>query len=82
MPDQAPLPNGPADPADITEERAARRFHQMRHMEKAIATLDRRISDKQTELKALKEEREGKLQTMLASARDEGTLPLFEDLDS
>jgi chromosome segregation ATPase len=65
---------------NITEERAARRFHQ-------IAVLERQISLKTSELvqckehyKELKEEHEGLLQRLRTAARDEGELPLF-DLD-
>ena len=61
--------------ANITEERAARRFHQIHRMEAAIAV---GAKDK---LAALKEEREGMVQQLRAAARDEGDLPLFADLD-
>lgn len=70
------------DPGDtITEERAARRFHQMRHMEKNLAKLTKRINDAADKLKTLKEQRTAQVDAMLAAARDEGDLPLFSDLD-
>ena len=68
------------DPANITEERAARRFHQIRHMESNLAKLDKKITDAKTRLATLKEQREAQIMAMLEAARDEGTLPLFEDL--
>lgn len=65
---------------NITDERAARRFHQ-------IAVLERQISVKTAELtqciahaKELKADREGLLHRLRTAARDEGELPLF-DLD-
>lgn len=77
-----PNPPEPTPPNvdDITEERAARRFHQMNHMERNLAKIDKRINDAKTKLAALKEEREGQVQALLAAARDEGDLPLFADL--
>jgi septal ring factor EnvC (AmiA/AmiB activator) len=69
------------DPANITEERAARRFHQMRHMETNLAKIDKRIADAKDKLARLKEQREGQIQALLSAARDEGDLPLFADLD-
>ena len=82
-------PNGPhelpndsnQDPANITEERAARRYHQMRHMEATLAKTDKRITDAKDKLAKLKEQREAQVDALLAAARDEGDLPLFDDLD-
>jgi septal ring factor EnvC (AmiA/AmiB activator) len=68
------------DPENITEERAARRYHQIRRIERDLVRIDKRITDAKTKLQTLKDEREGIMLAMLASARDEGTLPLFEDL--
>lgn len=79
-----PVPNEPVsnnDPANITEERAARRYHQIRHMEANLQKLDKKIGDAKTKLSTLKEQREAQVQAMLEAARDEGTLPLFDDLD-
>jgi len=69
------------DPANITEDRAARRFHQIRHMEINLSKLDKRIGDAKDKLSSLKESREAQVQAILAAARDEGDLPLFADLD-
>jgi MoxR-like ATPase len=67
---------------NITEERAARRFHQMRHLVRELAKFDGRITELKETLNTLKEARAGIVQTILAAAQDEGTLPLFEDLES
>jgi hypothetical protein len=69
-----------SDPANITEERAARRFHQIRYMETNLAKLEKRILDAKDKLATLKEQRESQIEAMRAAARDEGVLPLFEDL--
>jgi chromosome segregation ATPase len=68
------------DTKNITEERAARRFHQ-------IAVLQRQLYLKRSEMtqckqhyKDLGEEAEGLLARIMTAARDEGELPLF-DLD-
>jgi predicted nucleic acid-binding Zn-ribbon protein len=76
-PDPAPNPD---DPSNITEDRAARRYHQMRRLERRVNSLDQEIVSAQTDLKALKEQREAAIDELLAAARDEGDLPLF-DLD-
>jgi hypothetical protein len=62
---------------NITEERAARRFHQ-------IAVLERQVSVKTTEIaackdhfKELNEAKDGLLMRLREAARDEGELPLF-----
>ena len=81
--DQPNLPpiDPPADPVDnITEERAARRFHQMHHQEKNITKVDVKITAAKQKLATLKEERDGYVAALLAAARDEGDLPLFADL--
>jgi hypothetical protein len=51
-------------------------------METGLSKLDKKIADVKDKLSALKEAREGQIQAMLAAMRDEGALPLFEDLDS
>lgn len=66
--------------ANITEEHAARRFHQMRRQEQLIAKVDSKIASAKDKLSALKDERDGYLAALLAAARDEGDCPLF-DLD-
>jgi hypothetical protein len=81
MPPQ-PQPEPPDDPvATITEERAARRVHQIHHQQLRIEKLDVKISAAKDKLATLKEEREGVVAALLAAARDEGDLPLFADLD-
>jgi septal ring factor EnvC (AmiA/AmiB activator) len=77
--EQSPDPN--SDPLNITEDRAARRFHQMRRMETNLTKLDKRITDAKDKLAKLKEQREAQIDALLAAARDEGDLPLFDDLD-
>lgn len=81
-PNQQPTgDNTNSDPANITEERAARRFHQMRNIERQLAKIDKRITDVKDKLTTLKEQRAAQIELLLSAARDEGTLPLFEDLD-
>lgn len=65
------------DRLDITMERASGRFHQIAECEAQLQTLQRRISDKKTEIKTLREQYDGVLSTLRAAARDEGELPLF-----
>jgi septal ring factor EnvC (AmiA/AmiB activator) len=79
-PDEHPHDSN-ADPSNITEERAARRFHQIRHMERNLTKIDKRISDAKTKLQTLKEQREAQIVALFEAARDEGDLPLFDDLD-
>jgi hypothetical protein len=67
-----------APASNITEERAARRFHQMRRAERHLAAVDDRIALTKLELKTLKEERDGYVGELRAAARDEGDLPLFD----
>ena len=63
---------------NITEERAARRFHQMRHLAEGIGRLDAKITVAKDKLSTLKDEREGLVAQLLGAARDEGDLPLFD----
>jgi hypothetical protein len=62
---------------NITDERAARRFHQMAVLERQIATLQKDIAGRKDHLKELTEARDGLLARLRAAARDEGELPLF-----
>jgi hypothetical protein len=66
--------------ANITEERAARRFHQMATLERQLAITMGAIRDCKDHLKELQETRDGQVLRLRAAARDEGELPLF-DLD-
>ena len=78
-PQPQPEPDDPV--ANITEERAARRFHQMHRQAELLSKVDVKISTAKDKLASLKDEREGIVAAMLAAARDEGDLPLFADLD-
>jgi hypothetical protein len=62
---------------DITEERAARRFHQMAVLERQIAIKTGEIAASKDHLKELTESKDGLLLRLRAAARDEGELPLF-----
>jgi hypothetical protein len=75
-------PNESAPIADnnITDERAARRFHQMATIERQIGVKSLEIANCKSHLVDLKEEADGLVHRLRAAARDEGDLPLF-DLD-
>lgn len=63
--------------ANITDERAARRFHQCAVLERQISIKAGEVSSASDHLKELKEERDGLIARLRAAARDEGELPLF-----
>lgn len=63
--------------ANITEERAARRFHQMAVLERQITLKTSEIADCKQHLKELSDQKEGLLLRLRTAARDEGELPLF-----
>jgi len=63
--------------ANITEERAARRFHQIATIERELVAKSDEIASCKEHLKVLNEERDGLLARLMAAARDEGELPLF-----
>ena len=65
---------------NITEERAARRFHQIAVLERQIAVTTGEIAECKSHLKELNEMHDGLLMRLRAAARNEGELPLF-DLD-
>jgi hypothetical protein len=65
---------------NITEERAARRFHQIAVLERQLQIKASEIASCQDHLKELTKERDGVLGRLRAAARNEGELPLF-DLD-
>jgi hypothetical protein len=65
---------------NITDERAARRFHQMAVLERQLTLKVGDIAAAREHLKELNEERDGLVMRLRAAARDEGELPLF-DLD-
>jgi ribosome-binding protein aMBF1 (putative translation factor) len=62
---------------DITEERAARRFHQISVLERQLGIKTREMNDCKAHYKELSEEKEGILLRLRTAARDEGELPLF-----
>lgn len=66
---------------NVTEERAARRFHQMAVLERQITLKISELVECQAHAKELKQEYDGLIGRLRTAARDEGELPLF-DLDS
>lgn len=62
---------------DITEERAARRFHQIAVLQRQLVSKRREMVECKSHYKDLTEEAEGLLARLLTAARDEGELPLF-----
>jgi hypothetical protein len=65
---------------NITDERAARRFHQMAVLERQLCLKANELAASKEHTKELSEERDGLVARLRAAARDEGELPLF-DLD-
>jgi hypothetical protein len=63
--------------ANITDDRAARRFHQIAVLERQILLKATEIANVKDHLKDLVEARDGLLARLRAAARDEGELPLF-----
>ena len=66
------------DTSIMTEERAARRFHQMARVEREIILKNNEIAESKAHLKELTEERDGLIKRLRGAARDEGDLPLFD----
>jgi hypothetical protein len=66
--------------ANITDERAARRFHQMAVLERQLTLKSTEIAATRAHLKELTEEHAGLIGRLRSAARNEGELPLF-DLD-
>jgi tmRNA-binding protein len=62
---------------NITQERAARRFHQMAVLERQIVLKTDEIASCRAHLAELKDAHEGLLIRLRTAARDEGELPLF-----
>jgi hypothetical protein len=62
---------------NITQERAARRFHQMAVLERQIALKTNEIAECRAHLTELKDAHDGLLIRLRTAARDEGELPLF-----
>lgn len=66
-----------AELKNITEERAARRFHQIAVLERQLQGKASEIAQCKAHLKELGEEHDGLLGRLRAAARNEGELPLF-----
>lgn len=62
---------------NITEERAARRFHQIAVLERQLVIKSNDIAACKDHLKELNEAKDGLLMRLREAARDEGELPLF-----
>jgi len=67
-----------ADLENITDERAARRFHQMASLERQLVVKGEQIASCKEHLKELTKDYDGLIGRMRAAARDEGDLPLFD----
>jgi hypothetical protein len=65
------------DIKNITEERAARRFHQVAVLERQLTLKGSEIAQAKAHVKELGEEYDGLLGRLRAAARNEGELPLF-----
>jgi hypothetical protein len=63
---------------NLTQERAARRFHQIAVLERQLAKKSGDISLAKAHVKELTEEYDGLLARLRTAARDEGELPLFD----
>jgi hypothetical protein len=64
----------------ITQERAARRFHQIAVLERQLVLEGMQLREAKAHAKALQERYDALLARLRMAARDEGELPLF-DLD-
>jgi predicted transcriptional regulator len=70
-----------ADTLNMTQERAANRFHQIARLERELAEKQNELEDVKAQQKELTEERDGLIRRLRQAARDEGELPLFGMLD-
>jgi chromosome segregation ATPase len=66
---------------NITDQRAARRFHQIAVLERQLNLKSKEIAESKAHLKELNDEYDGLLARLRTAARDEGELPLFSDTD-
>jgi hypothetical protein len=66
--------------SNITDERAARRYHHIARLERELAVVLSTIAVAKAHVKELNEQQEGLIARIRTAARDEGELPLF-DLD-
>jgi regulator of replication initiation timing len=69
------------DLQDITQERAAHRFHQMARIERRLVEKLSEIADCKDHLKELQDERDGLILRLREAARNEGDLPLLSLMD-
>jgi regulator of replication initiation timing len=69
------------DTTNITEQRAAQRFHQIARLERELVAKLGDVAACKAHLKELTEESDGLVLRLRQAARDEGSLPLFEGLD-
>lgn len=67
----------PTTLADITQERAAQRFHQIASLDRQIEGTLRNIAAMKESLKDLNDHYQGLLLQLRHAARDEGDLPLL-----
>jgi regulator of replication initiation timing len=65
------------DTKNITDEKAARRFHQIAVLERQIQIKSNEIAQCKSHLKELNEESDGLMLRLRSAARNEGELPLF-----
>lgn len=66
-----------ADDDELTMEAEARRYEQIRSLERELHAKDVEIANKAAQLKALNKDWDGILARLRAAARNEGDLPLF-----
>ena len=62
---------------NITDERAARRYHQIAALEQDLNEITGALAQCQAHLKELKQAHDALILALRAAARDEGQLPLF-----
>lgn len=68
------------DTLDISQDRAASRFHQINALARAYDTKMKEVAAAAERLKTLKGQADGIMETMREAAHDAGDLPLFPDL--
>ena len=65
---------------NITDEKAARRYHQIATLERQLGLKNGEIASCKAHLKELNEEADGLMLRIRTAARNEGELPLFDML--
>jgi len=66
---------------NITQERAATRYHHMQKLEQQLTLTNGQIADCKEHLQELKDRAEALIDRLRCAARDEGELPLFDLVD-